>query len=57
MLCHVLHAWAVSQGVDEYGELDVQEGGEAPDGPVDLLNPGPGELKRGRPIDRRGRGG
>jgi len=51
------YAWAVSQGVDEYGELDVQEGGEAPDGPVDLLNPGPGELKRGRPIDRRGRGG
>lgn len=46
ILCHVLYAWALSYGVDENGTLDVPEGGDAPDGPVDLIQPSLGERKR-----------
>ena len=42
----MLYAWAVSYGVDENGNLDVAEGGDAPDGPIDLTKPGDGEIKR-----------
>jgi len=46
ILRHVLYAWALSYGVNEKGQLDLQEGGEAPDGPTDLAVCGPGEIKR-----------
>ena len=46
ILCHVFYAWAISYGVDENGQLDVPEGGEAPDGPIDLVHHGDGEIKR-----------
>jgi hypothetical protein len=53
ILCHVLYAWAVSYGVDEHGNLDVPEGGDAPDAPIDLHGQGEGEHKR--EADRRER--
>lgn len=46
ILCHVLYAWALSFGVDQNGDLDVQDGGDAPDGPIDLVAVGQGETKR-----------
>lgn len=46
ILCHVLYAWALSYGVDENGILDVDEGGDAPDGPIDLVKYSAGEVKR-----------
>jgi len=46
ILCHVLYAWALSYGVDETGVLDVEEGGESPDGPIDLVTQSVGEVKR-----------
>ncbi|WVQ67810.1 uncharacterized protein L199_006015 [Kwoniella botswanensis] len=46
ILCHVLYAWAVSYGVDEYGKLDVPEGGGAPLEDISLLGPGDAEMKR-----------
>ncbi|WWC70299.1 uncharacterized protein I206_104249 [Kwoniella pini CBS 10737] len=45
-LCHVLYAWAVSYGVDEYGQLDVPEGGGPSLQDISLLGPGDLELKR-----------
>jgi hypothetical protein len=53
ILCHVLYAWAVSYGVDEHGNLDVPEGGDAPDGPIDLVQHGEGEIKREADRTRR----
>ena len=53
VLCHVLYAWAVSYGVDEHGQLDVPEGGDAPDGPIDLATVGEGEMKREADRQRR----
>jgi hypothetical protein len=46
ILCHVLYAWAVSYGVDEYGQLDVVEGGGVEYEPVDMFVPGASEQKR-----------
>jgi hypothetical protein len=46
ILCHVLYAWAVSYGVDEYGQLDVPEGGDTSGSPISLLDPGKDEIKR-----------
>ncbi|WVW83759.1 hypothetical protein I302_105780 [Kwoniella bestiolae CBS 10118] len=46
ILCHVLYAWAVSYGVDEYGQLDVPEGGGAPLESISLLSPGDAEMNR-----------
>ena len=44
---------AASYGVDEHGQLDVAEGGDAPDGPIDLSTVGEGELKREADRQRR----
>lgn len=46
ILCHVLYAWAVSYGVNEYGQLDVPEGGGTSGTPISLLDPGKDEIKR-----------
>lgn len=32
--------------MDENGQLDIPEGGAAPDGPIDLTKAGEGEMKR-----------
>ena len=53
VLCHVLYAWATSYGVDEYGELDVPEGGNASDTPISLMEPNEGEAKREADRQRR----
>nr|XP_018263170.1 uncharacterized protein I303_04663 [Kwoniella dejecticola CBS 10117]OBR85328.1 hypothetical protein I303_04663 [Kwoniella dejecticola CBS 10117] len=45
-LCHVLYAWAVSYGVDEYGKLDIPEGGGTPLEDISLLGPGDFEMRR-----------
>ncbi|OXM82077.1 hypothetical protein C364_00184 [Cryptococcus neoformans Bt63] len=46
ILCHVLYAWAVSYGVDEYGRLDLPEGGREPLTGVNVTNACPGEVQR-----------
>ncbi|WVR07145.1 hypothetical protein IAU60_004186 [Kwoniella sp. DSM 27419] len=53
VLCHVLYAWAVSYGVDEYGRLDVTEGGGAPIDDLDLIMPCEGEMIREADRTRR----
>jgi hypothetical protein len=53
ILCHVLYAWATSYGLDEYGQLDVSEGGDVPNLPVDLTRPNDAEVKRERDRQRR----
>ncbi|WWC89458.1 uncharacterized protein L201_004382 [Kwoniella dendrophila CBS 6074] len=53
ILCHVLYAWAVSYGVDEYGKLDVPEGGGPALDEVSLLGPGDIEMKRENDRQRR----
>lgn len=46
ILCHVLYAWAVSYGVDEYGRLDLPEGGREPLTGVNVTSACPGEVQR-----------
>ncbi|KIR94135.1 hypothetical protein I304_01767 [Cryptococcus deuterogattii CBS 10090] len=46
ILCHVLYAWAVSYGVDEYGRLDLPEGGREPLTGVNVTSACPGEAQR-----------
>ncbi|KIR74377.1 hypothetical protein I307_02131 [Cryptococcus deuterogattii 99/473] len=46
ILCHVLYAWAVSYGVDEYGGLDLPEGGREPLTGVNVTSACPGEAQR-----------
>jgi len=46
LLCHVLYAWATSYGVDEYGRLDIPEGGGELMRNLSLLDPGKDEVKR-----------
>lgn len=46
ILCHVLYAWAVSYGVDEYGRLDLPDGGREPLTGVNVTSACPGEVQR-----------
>lgn len=46
ILCHVLYAWAVSYGVDEYGRLDLPEGGREPLTGVNVTSACSGEVQR-----------
>ena len=58
VLCHVLYAWAISYGVDEYGRLDIEENPSSAGTPnsqltgrlttIDLSMPGAWEVQKER---------